>query len=102
MSDTGFAVIPIWLLRSPDFSHHAKTVFLHLSSRVNKEGSAWPSQETIAANSGLGERTVQRAVAELREAGLIQVVVEHTGAGRRNVYRLRVDKFGKGGDASEA
>lgn len=98
----GFAVIPTWLLRSRSVSPQAKVVFLHLSSRVSEEGVCWPSQVGIAEDSGLGERTVQRATAELRRLGLIDVTVERTPTGRRNRYRLMVDRFGQGGAASQA
>jgi DNA-binding transcriptional ArsR family regulator len=100
----GFAVLPIWLLRSKKFSRNARDVFLHLSSRVNQHGAAWPSQETLADDSGMGRATVQRALRELREGGLITITVERTPTGKRNVYHLAVDRFANaqvGGVASQ-
>ncbi|TXK61018.1 winged helix-turn-helix domain-containing protein [Alkalisalibacterium limincola] len=46
-----------------------------------------PTLREIAARVGVTERAVQRIVAELEQAG----VVERRREGRRNVYRLNTD-----------
>ena len=90
----GFAVTPIWLLRSKSLSPHATLIYLHLSSRVDREGVCWPSQKRLAEESGISERQVQRAVSELKLLGVLEVTVEAHATGRRNRYRLLVDRFG--------
>ena len=96
MSDSpdGFAVIPVWLLRSESVSLHAKVVFLHLSSRVGREGVCWPSQRRLAEESGMSERQVRRALIELSSLGAVQIEVERHATGRRNRYRLLIDRLG--------
>lgn len=53
------------------FSPTEKLVFLALADCANDEGVAWPSISTIARKTGVGERTVQRAIREGEKSGLI-------------------------------
>ncbi|GAA2171123.1 hypothetical protein GCM10009846_03870 [Agrococcus versicolor] len=50
-------------------AHH---VLLALAEFADKHGLCFPSQATLAAKTGRGERTVRRALHELEEAGLIK------------------------------
>lgn len=73
---------------SPKAHLVAHTIGLHLNWKTLK---AWPAVGTIAAESGLSPRSVQRAVLELKRAGLLWV----TYRGKRpsnlsNVYRAVV------------
>ena len=53
-----------------------RLVFLNIADRARPgTGRAWPSVATIAAEEGLGKRTVVRALRRLRDRGLI--IVEH-------------------------
>lgn len=53
------------------------------------DGTAWPSQETIAAVIGIHRETVCRAIKRLRELGYLDRYRKPTSRGRfRNVYRL--------------
>ncbi|MFN0262255.1 helix-turn-helix domain-containing protein [Tepidamorphus sp. 3E244] len=49
-----------------------KAVLVYLASRANKENCCWPSQQTISADTGHGESTVQRGLAELESLGYIR------------------------------
>ena len=62
----------------------AKLVGMVLGSYA-REGRAWPSQKTLAFKCTCGRRTVQRALLELEQAGLVEV--EHR-PGHSSVYRL--------------
>lgn len=42
-----------------------------LADRADKQGQCWPSQATIAADTGLAIRTVRLVLAELTDAGVI-------------------------------
>lgn len=48
-----------------------KLVLLAIADCANDEGLAWPSVATIAKKSGCNERTVQRNLRALEEAGLL-------------------------------
>ncbi|MWV50092.1 hypothetical protein GRS96_12515 [Rathayibacter sp. VKM Ac-2803] len=77
---TGFAQIPRWLQQDSSIPGYTKLVYLALSSRVDKYGTAFPSHATIAAEASCSIASVKRALVELREIG----VVEWTNAARGN------------------
>jgi hypothetical protein len=52
----------------------AKLVAFVLDTWMNSSGFAWPAVETIANRCDLHERTVQRAIRRLEQAGLLLVV----------------------------
>lgn len=54
-----------------DLPHRAKAVYIYLRDRSNKEGFCWPGVKTIAKELKLSTRTVQRAIRDLEQAGLI-------------------------------
>lgn len=68
--------------------HAARAVLSLLAVRSNDPGyAAWPSVSTMAESLGVTRRTVQRALVELRDTGLIragdQAAVRHLRADRR-------------------
>jgi len=67
----GWASIPRWLLYSQEVTPKAKLVYLVIQSHTNEQGTAWPSQATIATESGLSLATVKRGLEELRKRGLV-------------------------------
>jgi len=71
MEPTGFAVIPTWLLRSPDFTLHEKAVYAALKSYASKTRTAFPSHLTLATDLGISVSAVQRAMRGLRDGGLV-------------------------------
>src|SRR5262245_2014517 len=63
---------PMTLLTSKVLSPNAKVIALLIQSHVGPDGEApFPGQRRLAEMSGLGERTVKRAIAELREHGFL-------------------------------
>lgn len=72
-SDTGaFALVPEWLLFS-DLSDRAVRLYAILSRYADRDGKAWPSRRTLATKLGCSMNTVDRARAELEEAGALHV-----------------------------
>lgn len=53
-----------------ELPHRAVAVYLYLRGRANKEGQCWPSLHTVARDLKLSVRTVQRGIADLKQAGL--------------------------------
>lgn len=84
----GFAAIPNIIARSPDLHYGAKALFLALASHASKEGTAWPSQATLAAETGMGEGTVKRHLNALRDVGLIRWELRATANGRQRFFRV--------------
>jgi Helix-turn-helix domain len=68
-----------------DVSPTARHVGMVIASHANKWGRAWPSLETIAAETGRDRRTVIRAVQELAKADHVKVLER---AGRSNEYEF--------------
>lgn len=54
-----------------DLPHRAKTVYMYLKDRCNRDGQCYPSIGTIARELQLSRRTVERAIADLVQAGLL-------------------------------
>lgn len=51
----------------------AKAVLLVLADYADEEGSCWPGQRTIATEAECGRRSVQRALDELVQRGLVTI-----------------------------
>jgi GntR family transcriptional regulator len=54
-----------------DLPHRARTVYMYLKDRSNKDGVCWPSIRTIARELKLSRATVCRALDDLCKAGLL-------------------------------
>lgn len=54
----------------------ARAVLMAIANRVGDDGICWLSHATIAAEAGISERTVTRAILQLAEAGEIAVLSE--------------------------
>jgi hypothetical protein len=76
-------------IRASDLPPIARHVALTLTSYANRNGDAWPSQETLQRGTGWARRTVNNALNDLEASGwLARVVRGHQG--RATVYRLQV------------
>ena len=80
-----------------DIGDGARLVLLALADHAHADGSSsFPSKATLSERLGKSERTIQRYLADLRDAGLIfegdQELVSHVRADRRpTVYDLDLD-----------
>lgn len=52
--------------------HRAKTVYMYLKDRCNKDNQCYPAIGTIARELQLSRRTVERAIADLVQAGFLE------------------------------
>lgn len=87
ISATDRAIATVALNRAPSLSHAARRVGLELLNHVNKaSGLAWPSEIRLASILGISKRTIARAKAELRAAGLL--TWQQRGRHRTPIYRL--------------
>lgn len=69
-------------------AHVARTVVAKLGDNANDDGEAWPSIATIAYETELGERTVQRSLAALESVG---VICRRERPRRSTVYLLMME-----------
>lgn len=77
----GFAAIPNWMFRGRKVSKNAILVYGALASHSGY-GGIFPSQETLAEEAQVSERTVREALAELEAKGLIERARRRGRAGR--------------------
>jgi hypothetical protein len=83
-----FAQVPIWAICDPNLSAGALRLLAYLAWRQGNDGSCWPSLGRMQTDLGCGERTVQRHLRELEEAGYL---VTTRRPGRSNTYSLVAD-----------
>ena len=90
--DGGFAAVPRWLIREAPLSGNALLVLIALVARENRAGECWPSHATLAAEARMSEKSVRRALDELRDAGHVSWVRRHRtdGGQSSNHYRVHV------------
>ena len=82
----GFTQIPNFILRNPDISANAKTVYSLLLSFAWHNNLCFPGMETLAEQMGTHISTVSRAAAELEAVSLIEI--ERRGQGKTNYYTI--------------
>ena len=82
----GFAQVPRPVLRAKGLSSTAKVVYALLVDYAWSDGQCFPGQRRMAEDLGFTEQTIRRALAELRDFGLIDWT--QRGAMRTNVYSL--------------
>lgn len=73
MFDGFWLRIPDWLLVRPELDLSAKVVYSTLARHARGKMHCWPFMRTIAEQTGLSERTVERATGQLEAAGLIEI-----------------------------
>ena len=73
-----------------DLPHRARTVYMYLKDRINKDGTCWPSIRTIAQDLHLSRATVQRALNDLCAAGYLSKENRwrENGGCTSNLYRI--------------
>ncbi len=59
------------IYEDPNLSHRAKSVYIYLNDRADKDRKCWPALPTVAKDLALSKSTVKRAVADLKEAGYL-------------------------------
>lgn len=88
MSDSGyFAVLTAPILKCRDISDGAKLFYGHITRYTHDDGICWETNQTLAEDLGLSERTVSRYVSELEAAGFI--LVEFCGVSGKDRHAER-------------
>jgi hypothetical protein len=90
-TDTGpFAIVPEWVLDLP-ISDRAVRLYAILSRYADSDGYCWPSRRTLAERITCSVDTLDRAVRELVDGGVLEVTARYDDAGDRtsNGYLVR-------------
>ena len=82
----GFTQLPNFILRNPDLSANAKTVYSLLLSYAWHNNLCFPDQERLAEHMGAHVSTVSRSITELEDCSLIEI--ERRGQGKTNFYTI--------------
>src|SRR5438552_15968467 len=82
----GFTQLPNFILRTPELSANAKTVYSLLLSYAWHDNLCFPGQERLAEHMGVNVSTVSRATTELEDCSLIEI--ERRGQGKTNFYTI--------------
>lgn len=79
------------LYQNEELSHRARSVYMYLHDRSDAAGICWPSIKTVAADLKLSRRTVQRALNDLEQAGLVMRQLRHrpNGSLTSNQYQIQ-------------
>ena len=80
-----YSSIPHSILSSKRLEPSDKLVYMAILDRLGKHTEAWPSQATLARETGLSERCVRYSVKRLMEVCLIYF---EDARGRSNRYRF--------------
>ena len=93
----GFTQLPNFILRNPDLSANAKTVYSLLLSYAWHNNLCFPGQERLAEHMGAHVSTVSRAITELEDCSLIEI--ERRGQGKDQLLhrQLRGEEEGPQG-----
>jgi Firmicute plasmid replication protein (RepL). len=78
-----------------ELTQRATLVAFYLINRADQENTCFPGVKTIAKECHMSSRTVQRALNDLEEAGLIkrESRFHEMGGQRSNMYYLQVDEM---------
>lgn len=77
-----------------DLPARAKTVYMYLKDRSNKDGECWPAVKTIARDTSMSISTVKRAIADLIRYGLLtkEYRYRENGSHSSNRYYIKEHK----------
>ena len=75
--------MPVGVAHHPDLSDRAVHVYAVLARHADDGGRCWPSRERLAVQAGCSVRSVDRALVELADGGLIERTARGNGAGGR-------------------
>ena len=75
-----------------DLPHRAKTVYMYLRDRADRDGRCYPAIGTIAKELKLSRSTVKRALHDLVKAGLIEKESRYRENGSNTSNRLILKK----------
>ena len=82
----GFTQVPNFILRNPDLSIGAKTVYSLFLSYAWHNNLCFPGQATLAQAIGMSVASVNAFIKELEAAGLIEIT--RRGQGKTNLYTI--------------
>lgn len=94
LSERGFVMVPIAILRHSDLTMGAKTAYAALLSYAWHNDYCFPGQDRMADDIGATRQSVNTWIKELERKGFIKVT--RRGQGKSNLYEVNLKfKLGK-------
>ena len=88
LSERGFVMVPIAILRHPDLTMGAKAVYASLLSYAWHNNYCFPGQDRVAEEIGAGRTKVNEWIKELERKGFIKII--RRGQGKTNIYEVNL------------
>lgn len=88
MSKRGFTQVPNFILENEKLSVGAKLTYAMMLRYAWNKGHCYPGQKRLAADAGMGSRSVGRYIRELETTGFI--TIQRRGLGKVNIYELHM------------
>ena len=88
MSKRGFTQVPNFILENDKLSVGAKMTYAMMLRYAWAKDHCFPGQKKLAADAGMGVRSVVRHIKELEETGFI--IIKRRGLGKVNIYELHL------------
>lgn len=88
-----YGTVPMVLMCEERLSGNAKMLWSYLQFRQGNNETAWPSQTTIEAHTGMSRSTISRATKDLESLGWLRVFRVKVGTQRWNSYSVEIPKY---------
>ena len=86
VAQQGFTQVPNFILRDPELSLGAKTVYALLLSYAWHNDFCFPGQDKIAGDMGVSRPSVNAFIKQLETCKLL--TIERRGLGKTNIYTI--------------
>jgi DNA-binding FadR family transcriptional regulator len=73
-----------------ELPHRAIAVYCYLSERANRDGECWPAVPTIAQEIKLSEKTVRRAIRDLKKERVIETKQRYRTKGGKSSLLFKI------------
>lgn len=73
-----------------ELPHRAIAVYCYLSERANQDGECWPAVPTIAQEIKLSEKTVRRAIGDLKKERIIETEQRYRTKGGKSSLLFKI------------
>ncbi|GHE70107.1 hypothetical protein GCM10019059_32420 [Camelimonas fluminis] len=83
-----------WALKQKIPSASAKFVLVAIANYADENGRCWPSQQALAADTSLSERSIRNAIHALEELGVIERIERRRQDGSRTSDAIQIVAFG--------
>lgn len=85
-------MVDLRFLQEYDLTARAISVYEHLLLRSNEEGQCWPAVPTISRELQISEKTVRRAINDLKAKGLLATEQRYRRSGAKSSLMFQLKR----------